>query len=466
MSARILIVDDLLPNVKLLEAKLSREYYEVLTAMSGKEALEIAARDDPDLILLDVMMPEMDGFEVCRRLKADEKTAHIPVVMVTALSDTADRVQGLEAGADDFLTKPINDVSLLARVSSLLRVKMMLDELRLREKTGMGLGIASSPNEDSDTGGNILVVEDRTIYATNIEKALGDHHTVNVTDDVTQAFEEARRGGIDLVVVSLSLREADGLRLCSQLRSLEETRLVPLLTIADDTPEDQERMMKGLEIGANDYLIRPVDANELRARCRTQVRRKRYQERLRVNYERSMALAVTDSLTGLYNRNYLEAHLENMVQHSIAGGKPVSMLLLDLDHFKDINDTYGHAAGDEILSAFSGCIQRVIRSVDMAARFGGEEFVVLMPETTAAAAATVAERLRAATEDMALPVADSDEVMKITTSVGVCVSLGESDTGAQMIRRSDEALYQAKNGGRNRVVVWELGADKVAAQAG
>jgi two-component system cell cycle response regulator len=221
-----------------------------------------------------------------------------------------------------------------------------------------------------------------------------------------------------------------------------------------------------LEIGVNDYLIRPVDANELRARCRTQVRRKRYQERLRVNYERSMALALTDSLTGLYNRNYLEAHLENVVQHSISAGKPVSMLLLDLDHFKKINDTYGHAAGDEVLHEFAGCIQRVIRSVDMAARFGGEEFVVLMPETSTAAAANVAERLRQATEEMALPVADSDEVMKITTSVGVCVSLSEDDTGAQMIRRSDEALYGAKNAGRNRVVIWEEGSDKIAAQAG
>jgi two-component system cell cycle response regulator len=465
MTARILIVDDLLPNVKLLEAKLSREYYEVLTAMSGKEALEIASRDDPDLILLDVMMPEMDGFEVCRRLKADEHTAHIPVVMVTALSDTADRVQGLEAGAHDFLTKPINDVSLLTRVSSLLRVKMMLDELRLREQTGLGLGIVSTPNEDSAAGGHILVVEDRSIYANNIEKALSEHHTVIVNDDAAEAYEEARRGGIDLVVVSLSLREADGLRLCSQLRSLEETRLVPLLTIADDTPEDQDRMMKGLEIGVNDYLIRPVDANELRARCRTQVRRKRYQERLRINYERSMALAVTDSLTGIYNRNYLEAHLENVVQRSVLAGKPVSMLLLDLDHFKTVNDTHGHAAGDDVLREFSGCIQRVIRSVDLAARFGGEEFVVLMPETTAESAAGVAERLRRATEEMTLPVAGSDEVIKVTTSIGVYASQGSNDTGAEMIRRADEALYAAKHAGRNQVMIWEDKTDKLKAQA-
>lgn len=465
MTARILIVDDLLPNVKLLEAKLSREYYEVLTAMSGQEALEIAERDDPDIILLDVMMPEMDGFEVCRRLKANENTSHIPIVMVTALSDTSDRVQGLEAGADDFLTKPINDISLLTRVKSLLRVKMMLDELRLREQTGLVLGVDAAVDEDSATGAHILVVEDRAIYANNIKKALEEIHTVIITDDVAEAFEEARRGGIDLVVVSLSLREADGLRLCSQLRSLEETRLVPLLTIADDTPEDQERLIKGLDIGVNDYLIRPVDANELRARCRTQVRRKRYQERLRMNYELSMALAVTDSLTGIYNRNYLEAHLENVVARAIDEDRPFSMLLLDLDHFKKINDTHGHAAGDTVLREFSGCIQRVIRSVDMAARFGGEEFIVLMPETSLQVAVNVAERLRLATEELVLPVPDSDKFMKITTSIGVCISEGKGDSGEQMIRRSDEALYAAKNAGRNQVVVWEGDADKVAVVA-
>jgi two-component system, cell cycle response regulator len=130
MSARVLVVDDLLPNVKLLEAKLNSEYYDVLTARSGIEALEVVKNNPPDIILLDVMMPEMDGFETCRRLKADPTVSHIPVVMVTALSEVEDRVQGLKAGADDFLTKPINDLALFARIRSLVRLKIMTDELR------------------------------------------------------------------------------------------------------------------------------------------------------------------------------------------------------------------------------------------------------------------------------------------------------------------------------------------------
>src|SRR3954447_9712056 len=134
MSGRVLVVDDLEANVKLLEAKLSSEYFDVLSAYNGRSALEIAASELPDVVLLDVMMPRMDGFEVCRELKANRRTADVPVVMVTALSDVANRLRGLEAGADDFLTKPVNDVALFARVRSLVRLKRMMEEFRLREE--------------------------------------------------------------------------------------------------------------------------------------------------------------------------------------------------------------------------------------------------------------------------------------------------------------------------------------------
>ena len=141
MPARVLVVDDILPNVKVLEAKLTAEYFEVATAMNGRDALASMAADPPDIVLLDVMMPEMDGVEVCRIIKADPKLSHIPVVMVTALSEPGDRVRGLEAGADDFLTKPVNDVALFARVRSLVRLKMMMDEFRLREQTSSEFGL-------------------------------------------------------------------------------------------------------------------------------------------------------------------------------------------------------------------------------------------------------------------------------------------------------------------------------------
>src|SRR5678815_2278275 len=148
MTARVLVVDDVELNVKLLEAKLASEYFEVVTAYNGHSALELAEAEPPDIVLLDVMMPRMDGFEVCRRLKANERTTDIPVVMVTALSDVSDRLRGLESGADDFLTKPVNDVALFARVRSLVRLKTMVDELRLRQATGESMGL-SDGNENA-----------------------------------------------------------------------------------------------------------------------------------------------------------------------------------------------------------------------------------------------------------------------------------------------------------------------------
>jgi two-component system cell cycle response regulator len=164
MSARILVVDDILPNVKLLEAKLTSEYYDVLTATSGQEALDKVTRESPDIVLLDVMMPGMDGFEVCRRIKDSPEHAHIPVVMVTALTGAEDKVRGLEAGADDFLSKPINDTALMARVRSLVRLKMTMDEWRLRENTANQLGVMDRPADvmkESSEQAQILIIEDK-----------------------------------------------------------------------------------------------------------------------------------------------------------------------------------------------------------------------------------------------------------------------------------------------------------------
>jgi two-component system cell cycle response regulator len=454
MSARVLVVDDVLPNVKLLEAKLTGEYFDVVTASNGPEALERVERDNPDIVLLDVMMPGMDGFEVCTRLKANPKTEHIPVVMVTALSDATDRVRGLECGADDFLTKPVNDLSLFARVRSLVRLKQMMDELRLREQTGNTFGLSSDDQDVDDSApGKILVVEDREIYGRNLMKALEENHQPQIVTSAEEALAMARGVEFELIIVSLTLRNADALRLCSQLRSAEETRQVPQLILVDDGPQDLNRLVKALELGVNDYLIRPVDRNELRARTRTQLRRKRYEDQLRANYHMSMAMAVTDGLTGLYNRRYMMAHLESMLQRYAREKKPMSLMILDIDHFKQVNDTYGHGAGDEVLREFAGRIARGIRGIDLAARLGGEEFVVVMPETDLSVAGNVAERLRKSIEQPDVPSEAAKQALSITCSIGVAQTRLGATEAADLLERADRALYAAKHGGRNRVVL-------------
>ncbi len=452
MTARVLVVDDLRPNVKLLEAKLTSEYFEVITARDGLTGLEMAKHDQPDIILLDVMMPGMDGFEVCEKLKQDPITMHIPVVMVTALSDSSDRVRGLEAGADDFLTKPVNDAALFARVRSLVRLKMLMDEWRMREQTSGQLGVMRDdrPIQSVDaSNARVFVVEDNRIDAQKIVDALArDNATTDIADSLEEANERLRSGSYELVIVSLRLKSGDALRFCSHVRAADATRHTPmLLTVEED---DTERLAKALDIGINDYLIKPIDKQELQARVRTQIRRQRYQDRLRDNYERSLAMALTDSLTGLYNRRYLTAHLGGLVSRVRASGKSLAIMMFDIDYFKQVNDTYGHAAGDEVLVELSRRIGQNVRSIDTIARFGGEEFVVVMPDADYVVAGVVAERLRKSICSIPIQARDApSDGLEISISIGVALFDFDQDTSESVLHKADQALYEAKRLGRN-----------------
>jgi len=453
MTARVLVVDDVAANVRLLEARLSAEYFDVITAMSGKEALAICERAECDLVLLDVMMPDMDGFEVCRRLKSNPATHHIPVVMVTALDQPSDKVRGLEAGADDFLTKPIGELALIARVRSLARLKMVTDELRMRVLTSREIGIEAPEREAvSDTGrnGRVLIVDDRQGSYERIAAMLAKEHEVEIEPDPNQALFHAADGNYDLLIVSLGLESYDALRLCSQIRSLDRTRNLPILAITE--PDNNARMLRGLEIGVNDYLFRPIDKNELLARARSQVRKRRYTERLRDNVQLSIEMAITDALTGLFNRRYMESHLGTLIEQATARGKPLSALVLDIDFFKSINDSHGHDAGDDVLRDFALRIKRSIRGIDLACRYGGEEFVIVMPETDMAVAAMVAERLRRRIAAEPFAIQQGTGEVAVTISIGVAGLRGKDDSAASLLKRADQALYRAKRDGRNRVV--------------
>ncbi|MGB7206903.1 MAG: response regulator, partial [Anderseniella sp.] len=248
MTARVLVVDDIVANVRLLEAKLTTEYFEVATAMNGADALEVITTFKPDIVLLDVMMPGIDGIEVCRRIKTNPTTQHIPVIMVTALDQPEDRVRGLEAGADDFITKPVNDAALFSRLKSLVRLKMLIDELRERDSAGIVSDYNNTINlSELEKGANILVVDNRGVVADRIETTINGAHDIKRIVDPGDAIRATKDIAFDLVIVSLDLLDHDGLRLCSQLRSFEQTRQVPILIVVD--PEDDVRLMRALDMG-------------------------------------------------------------------------------------------------------------------------------------------------------------------------------------------------------------------------
>jgi two-component system cell cycle response regulator len=455
MSARILVVDDVPSNLKLLEARLSAEYFEVETATTGEETLVICAGGKCDVVLLDVMMPGMDGFEVCRRLKSDPSTAHIPVVMVTALDHPRDRVRGLECGADDFLTKPVDEVALIARVRSLSRLKVVMDELRGRALSSAAVGACEmmvEPWGAESIGGRILLVDNRPRSFERIFDALSTNHHVLIEKDPQETLFRATDGDYDLAIVSLELDNFDGLRLCSQLRSLERTRQMPILAVAD--PDDKARILRSLDLGVNDYLVQPIDVNELNARVRTQLRRKRYADALRDNVQASIEMAVVDPLTGLNNRRYLENHLGTLLDRASGRGRALSLMMLDIDHFKAVNDSFGHDAGDEVLKAVALRARRVVRAADLMCRIGGEEFVIVMPETPLEIAQRIAERVRISIESEPFAIGAGRAPIRVTISIGLA-DRGRDANPDFLLKRADRALYQSKHAGRNRVTTAE-----------
>ncbi len=456
MTARILVVDDIPANVKLLEARLLAEYFDVLTAENGYQALEICESTQVDLVLLDIMMPGIDGFEVCERLKANPRTTHIPVVMVTALDQPSDRVRGLKAGADDFLTKPVNDLQLISRVKSLMRLKTLSDELRLRAETARKIGMEDpdkAAGERLEEGAQVLLVDGRGTSQERILRALKPVASVTAMSDPQAALFEAAESSFDLVIVNSNFDDYDPLRLCSQLRSLERTRIIPLLLVTEQGAEDM--VVRALDLGVNDYISRPIDPNELIARSLTQIRRKRYNDRLRASLQQTIELAVTDPLTGLNNRRYLENHMKTLFARATARGRPLSICVADLDRFKSINDTYGHDAGDEVLKQFAARVRSTVRGADLACRFGGEEFVVVMPDTDGEAAQGIAERLRIAVERDAFELRGKGIRISVTASMGIATVDPNVRTPEQLFKKADEALYEAKHRGRNRVVLAE-----------
>lgn len=277
MTSRILVVDDIEANVRLLEAKLTLEYYEVVGAQDGLSGIEVAQSGKTDLIFLDVMMPGIDGFETCRRLKADPRTRDIPVILISALDGREDRIQGLQAGADDFITKPIDDVIMFAKIKSRLRGKSLMDTLRIGRPATVQAAGGPRP-------GQVVIIDDDERQVESWRSLLGDRNVVVVP-------EAGRVGGdarADLFIVNGSSGAFDGLRALSQLKSGERTARTPVLMAVD--PADRPRLIKALDLGADDLIARPIDPEEAGIRAARLIERKRTMDGLLAPFGAAPAL--------------------------------------------------------------------------------------------------------------------------------------------------------------------------------
>ena len=459
MTGSVLVVDDVPQNVRLLEAKLQNEYYTVHSVYSGVECLEKVKDISPDIILLDVMMPELDGFETCRRLKADVETAHIPVVMVTALGEVSDRIEGLQSGANDFISKPIDEMHLFARVKSLVRLKTMTDELRVRNQTSAQFGPTAEQfltSLQEDITGKIMVIDDDVVQSKKMLTILSEQgHDVDVIHykDMLDVLSHA---DYDLVIISTMLDDEDGVRLATHVRSQESTRNISLIVLVDE--DNRPLLAKALEVGIDDYVMTPIESNELLVRVQTQLKRKKYQDALRTNFQESISAATIDPLTNLFNRRYLDVHLEHLMQQAFEKSSDLSVMILDIDHFKAVNDKpgWGHHIGDEVLVELAQRLKNTVRTMDLIARMGGEKFVVVMPNASIDTAEKVAQRIRYNIEDTPFTISAEPGTCNCTVSIGVStLKHSEGDNPALILQRADETLYIAKNNGRNMVVTSE-----------
>jgi len=455
MVGKILIVDDVSTNRIVFKVKLTAASYEPLLAADGASCLQIARDRQPDLILLDLDLPDMSGTEVLRRLRADPMTRRIPVVMFSAACDPVARMQALQAGADDFLTKPIDDQTLLARLRSFMRARDYVEDLEPAEG-GLGLLGLSEPAAAFEMPGLVALVTQRPETALQLRKDLSAH-TQNrfVIRGLDEVFRDGDTAATtpDVYVIDADAGGAGaGLRLMSELRSRQTSRYAAFCILNREPGPGNAAM--AFDLGANDQVTAPVDPAEMALRLRTLLRRKRDGDRMRASVQDGLRLAMIDPLTGLHNRRYGIAQLAAIAERAQADGNPFGVMVADLDRFKSVNDKWGHAAGDAVLIEVAARLGANLRASDLLARIGGEEFLIALPGTSLAEARDVAQRLCLSVEETPIALPGGAQVT-VTISIGLAISADAQACSAapvaDLVDRADRALLTAKSQGRNQV---------------
>ncbi|MHB8156609.1 MAG: response regulator [Desulfocucumaceae bacterium] len=443
---RVLVVDDEPDTVNLFLAALNDQGFLIESAVNGVQAVEKARSFLPDVILMDVIMPELNGYRATERLKADPATSAIPIILVTGLSKVEDKLRGLESGADDLLSKPFNVQELLSRVHSLIKIKKLQEQLK--EMSGRQPLLAHIKKSLSSYRSHILIVEDDERIR-NICKWILDAggYVVDIVPDGGEAQKYLKAAVPDLILLDLMLPDINGLDLVKKLKLDPATQDIPVIIIT--ALDDMKTKVKSFNTGVDDYLVKPVKSLELLARVKVNIRKHLAQQELKYSLSQTFQQSITDPLTGLCNRQYLSTVMDRELALFKRQGRLFSLMIMDIDNFKLVNDNLGHLSGDRVLTQAAQILKDEIRTSDLAVRYGGDEFIIVFCDTREDKALATAQRIREAVENKKFL---EGQEQKITVSIGLTQASAQDNTGEDIIKRADEAMYQAKRGGKNRVV--------------
>jgi len=463
MAGRILIVDDVATNRIVLKVRLTEARYEVLVAEDAATGIQLARSRMPDLVLMDGSLPDAGGVAALRQLRDDPATARLPVIMMLAGGDPASRLAALQAGADDVMAKPMDETRMLARLRALLRSCGMTEEMRARDAALGPIGMTEAPGSFARPGLVALVTE-KPGPALQMRSTLAPHMpdrlVIRSRDGALGPPDDPVVACPDVYVIEADLSaRGDGLRLMSDLRSRSATRHAAVC-VRLPAPSDSDAAM-AFDLGADDVIDAGLEPREVAVRLRRLLDRKRRDDQLRTTLSDGLRLAVIDPLTGLFNRRYALAQLGRIAERTQKAESGFAVLAIDLDRFKAVNDSHGHAAGDSVLTEVARRLSLNMRAGDLLGRIGGEEFVVALPQTSASQALALANRLRLAVEADPVRI-DAATAIPVTISIGVAVSGPVTPAGAEPVSaaldRADRALMRAKADGRNQVT-----ADRSAA---
>ncbi|KIC39777.1 diguanylate cyclase domain-containing protein [Leisingera sp. ANG-M7] len=456
MQGTILVIDGVSTNRIMLKVQLAAAYYDAVQAGSVAEVLQAARNCRPDLVLTAMSLPDGTAADVKRTLAADEALADLPVIAVSDWEGHQARLQALAAGIDDVLQQPVDDVILQARIRSLLRARSASEELNLQREASQGfiLPLCDRAGAESLRNATVaLVAEDpRTAMAwrDRLSPTLPYALRTHAISDIHGLMQAPVA---DAIIIELNEASAGpGLRLLADLRARAATR--KSVVIAVPNPADPHIAAEALDRGAHDVLQTGFDVDELALRLNTQLQQKARNDLMRDSVRNGLRAANLDPMTGLYNRRYAKPFLDRVAHSASETGGKFAVMLADLDHFKRINDVYGHPAGDAVLIEAARRMQAVLGPADLLARVGGEEFMAVLPGATEADASLAAIALCNAINSTPFQVPGAAEPVKVTISVGAVMGgAGHGGSTAALVEKADQALYDAKNAGRNQVTL-------------